>query len=313
MCTVEFKHTPVLLKEAVAGLEIKKNGIYVDATVGAGGHSAAILDKLSFPGHLYCFDCDIEAIMSAENKLSQVSNNFTLIRANFLQMSEELAGRGINGVDGILYDLGVSSYQLVDSDRGFSYRKDNQLDMRMDQRQILTAKTVVNTYSEDKLAELIYTNSNERYARKIAAAIVRARFRKEISSTLELADIISAAVPGKAKRDGHPAKRTFQAIRIEVNGELTILRQSLTKALKLLNSGGRLCVITFHSIEDRIVKQLFKESVIGSSWRRGMPVTLDEPKPKFRLITNKPILPSDDEILINHRSHSAKLRIIERV
>ena len=309
----EFVHVPVLLNECIEGLNIKNNGIYVDATTGAAGHSCKILEKLKFPGHLYCFDCDIEAIMTAERNLHQVGNDFTLIHANFQNMKEELQAKSVEKVDGILFDLGVSSYQLVDSDRGFSYNKDNDLDMRLDQRTTLTAKTVVNTYSEDKLAKLIYENSDERYARKIAANIVEARKKGTINTTLELAKIVSEAIPGKAKRDTHPAKRTFQAIRIEVNGELKILEASLKSALTLLESGGRLCVITFHSLEDKIVKNVFKEASNGVAWNRSMPVSFNDQKVEFRLITKKPILPSQKEVEMNHRSHSAKLRIIEKI
>lgn len=311
--TIEFKHTPVLLNECLEGLKIKSTGLYVDATTGGAGHSSEILKRLQTSGHLYCFDCDIEAIMKAEKTLFRISNNFSLIHSNFVNMKEELESRGVESVDGILFDLGVSSYQLVDSDRGFSYNKDNDLDMRMDQRLTLTAKTVVNTYSEDRLAKLIYENSDERYARKIAANIVNSRKKKTIESTQELAKIVSDSFPGKAKREGHPAKRTFQAIRIEVNGELKILEESLKTALSLLKSGGRLCVITFHSIEDRIVKKVFKESSSEAVWNRSMPVSLDSRKIAYRLITKKPILPTNDEINLNHRSHSAKLRIIERI
>jgi 16S rRNA (cytosine1402-N4)-methyltransferase len=309
----EFVHTPVLLNECIEGLNIKSNGIYVDATAGAAGHSCKILERLKFPGHLYSFDCDIEAIVTAERNLHQVGNDFTLIHANFKDMKEELANRSINEVDGILFDLGVSSYQLVDSDRGFSYNKDNELDMRLDQRQILTAKTVVNTYSEDRLAKLIYENSDERYARKIAANIVEARRKGTIATTKQLAEIVSAAIPGKAKRDTHPAKRTFQAIRIEVNGELRILESSLKSALTLLKSGGRLCVITFHSLEDKIVKNVFKEMTSGQAWNRSMPVSLSSGKIDYRLVTKHPILPTEREVELNHRSHSAKLRIIEKI
>lgn len=310
---MEFKHTPVLLNECLEGLNIKSDGLYVDATLGGAGHSKHILDKLD-KGHLYGFDQDQAAIDSATKNLEGYNKDkYTLIHENFKEMKECLIKLGVDQVDGILFDLGVSSYQLVDSDRGFSYKKDNVLDMRMDERNSLSAKDIVNTYSEEELAKLIYENSDERFSRKIAHAIVNYRKAKEISTTFELVKIIDDVMPGFSKRDTHPAKRTFQALRIEVNGELRILRASLENALKLLKPKGRLCVITFHSIEDRIVKQLFKEKTTNPSWHRGMPVMVEESKIEYRLVNTKPILPSEDEIINNHRSHSAKLRIIEKM
>ncbi len=312
---VEFFHIPVLLKECIEGLNIKPDGIYVDATTGAAGHSYHILKELSTSGHLYCFDQDLTAIEASRKRLSSLSSqNYTLIHANFKNMKAELSWYDVTRADGIIFDLGVSSFQLNQAERGFSYNRNATLDMRMDQSQSLSAKTVVNSYSVEKLSKIIYEYGEERYARRIADAIVKARAVKEIETTYELVDIISAAIPGIAKREkGHPAKRTFQAIRIEVNGELTILKESLEQALNLLGSGGRLCVITFHSLEDRIVKQLFKEKTSGSPWHRGLPISTKSEKIAFRLITPKPILPTEEEIEINNRAHSAKLRIIERL
>lgn len=312
---VEFFHIPVLLKECIKGLNIKPNGTYVDGTTGAAGHSYHILQELTSSGSLYCFDQDIAAIEASRIRLSSLSSrNFTLIHSNFKNMKKELEWYDVGEVDGIIFDLGVSSFQLNQAERGFSYNRNAILDMRMDQSQELTAKKVVNTYSEEKLTRILFDYGEEKFARKIAAAIVAARKEKEIETTYDLVEIISKAMPGFAKREkGHPAKRTFQAIRIEVNSELSILRDSLEQALSLLKSGGRLCVITFHSLEDRIVKQLFKEKTSSTPWHRGLPITNKEEKIEYRLVNNKPILPSDEEIENNNRAHSAKLRIIEKI
>lgn len=306
------KHISVLLNESIEGLNIKEDGIYVDATLGRAGHSSQILSRLSNNGKLYCFDKDNDAMEYSRERLSMISPQFELIHADFKNIKEELVKRGVNSVDGILFDLGVSSPQLDDGERGFSYNYDARLDMRMNREDKLDAYTIVNTYSETDLRKLIFTYGEERYASSIARNIVAARQKKKIETTFELVDIIKRSVPTKYLKEGHPAKRTFQAIRIEVNDELNGLKEAMDKALTLLNPKGRLVVITFHSLEDRIVKEKFKDASDGEHWNRYMPVTNDTSKKEYTLINKKPILPSQEELSENRRSHSAKLRIIEK-
>lgn len=310
----EFNHTPVMLIECLKGLNIFDGGIYVDATVGGAGHSSRILEQLKTGGHLYGFDQDALAIEIARERLSKISPRFTLIHANFKDMKGELLTRGISKVNGILFDLGVSSPQLDNAERGFSYNYDAVLDMRMDKRQEFSAYTLVNTWREKDIADILYRYGEEKYAKSIARKICEFRQNQKITTTFQLVDIIKSAIPASRKREkGHPAKQTFQAIRIAVNDELNVLAKGLKDALSLLDKGGRLCVITFHSLEDRIVKELFKTSTSFAPWKRGMPLTIEEVDVEFKLITKKPILPSDVEIEANNRSHSAKLRIIEKL
>lgn len=312
----EFKHITVLLNEAVDGLNIKPDGTYVDCTLGGGGHSGLILSKLSENGKLYSFDQDITAInfnkdkFKKENELGKI--NF--IKSNFRNISEELNKRNILGVDGILYDLGVSSPQFDNADRGFSYNYDAPLDMRMDQSQSLTARDVVNDWSYEQLVRIFFRYGEEKFAKSIARRIEKVRQQTPIETTGQLVDLIKEAIPAKARRKGgHPAKKTFQAIRIAVNDELGVLEESLEQALDLLNPGGRISVITFQSLEDRLVKVMFKQKTSLPELPPGLPVIPDNQKVEYKLITRKPIVPSEDEITHNNRAHSAKLRIIEKL
>jgi 16S rRNA (cytosine1402-N4)-methyltransferase len=306
------KHISVLLNESIEGLNIKKDGIYVDATLGRAGHSSHILSKLSGKGKLYCFDKDNDAMEVSRNRLSAISPQFELIHSDFRKMKEELNKRGISSVDGILFDLGVSSPQLDNGERGFSYNYDARLDMRMNREDKLDAYTIVNTYSETDLRQLIFNYGDERYASSIARNIVEARKVKPIVTTFELVDIIKRSVPAKYLRETHPAKRTFQAIRIEVNDEMNGLKEALKDAMSLLKPKGRLVVITFHSLEDRIVKEAFKEASEPEKWNRYMPVTNVTSSVEFAIVNKKPIVASEEELSINRRSHSAKLRILEK-
>ncbi len=311
---IEFKHQPVMLKECIENLNIKKDGVYVDATVGGAGHSYHILEVLDESGYLYCFDQDINAIEAARKHLQTLSKqNYSLINVNFSNMKEALNYKNTPIADGILFDLGVSSFQLDEPSRGFSYRYDAKLDMRMNQNNSLSAYDVVNRYKEEDLTRILFEYGEEKYARRIASNIVTHRKNKPIETTLELVEIIKNSVPSSYIRETHPAKKSFQAIRIEVNNELGILKQSLEDALALLKPYGRLVVITFHSLEDRIVKQLFKEKSSEESWHRGMPVNISTKPCEFKLITNKPLTASNEELEINNRSHSAKVRVIERI
>ncbi|MFR5892574.1 MAG: 16S rRNA (cytosine(1402)-N(4))-methyltransferase RsmH [Bacilli bacterium] len=307
---MEMKHISVLLNEAVEALNLRKDGLYVDCTLGGGGHSSLILSKIP-NGHLFAFDQDAYAIDVAREKLSLVADNFTIINSNFSNIKEVLNQRGVSGVDGILYDLGVSSFQIDLPERGFSYRLDGPLDMRMNQNQTLDAYTIVNTYNEERLKKLLYEYGEERYAPLIAKKIAIEREKKPITSTLELVDIIKKAVPANYLRLGHPAKQTFQAIRIEVNNELGILRKSLENGLTMLNRGGRMVVISFHSLEDRIVKKLFKEKTT-LNLPKGLPFIPSGYDIEFELVNHKIIIPSDDELTTNTRSHSAKMRVIQK-
>ena len=308
-----FHHISVLLQETIDGLNIKEDGIYVDCTLGGGGHSQEILKRLT-TGHLYCFDQDQTAIAAAQERLAQISDRFTIIYANFKNLKEELTKRGVSHVDGFVFDLGVSSPQFDDGERGFSYNYDARLDMRMDQNQKISAYELVNQAPVSDLITWLYKYSDEKFAKQIARAIARHREQKPIETTFELVDIIKEAIPAPARRKGgHPAKRTFQALRIAVNDELNVFEQALNDALTLLNVHGRIAVITFHSLEDKICKYTFQEVTKQPDLPRGMPVVPEYLKPQFKKITKKPIVASDEELLENHRSHSAKLRIIERI
>lgn len=312
----EFKHITVLLNEAVDGLNIKPDGTYVDCTLGGGGHSGLILSKLSGNGKLYSFDQDITAINFNKDKFKEENElgKINFIKSNFRNISEELNKRNISGVDGILYDLGVSSPQFDNADRGFSYNYDAPLDMRMNQSQSLTARDVVNDWSYEQLVRIFFRYGEEKFAKSIARRIEKVRQQTPIETTGQLVDLIKEAIPAKARRKGgHPAKKTFQAIRIAVNDELGALEESLEQALDLLNPGGRISVITFQSLEDRLVKVMFKQKTSLPELPPGLPVIPDSQKVEYKLITRKPIVPSEDEITHNNRAHSAKLRIIEKL
>ena len=305
-------HYTVMKNESIEALNLKDSGVYVDCTLGYAGDSSEILKRVK-KGFLFAFDQDSEAISWSRNKLEQIGNNFLIIKSNFLYMKEELLSRNVNGVDGILFDLGVSSPQLDEDYRGFSFHKDAPLDMRMDMDNPLTAKVVVNTYDEAKLADIIFRYGEEKYAKQIARNIVKYREKKEIETTFELVDIIRKSMPYKETIKTHPARRTFQAIRIEVNHELDILEESMEKALSMLNVGGRLAVITFHSLEDRIVKNVFKKYTEIDDVVKGMPNIPEKYLPDYKIINKKPITPKISELTENNRSRSSKLRIIERV
>ena len=303
-------HYSVMLNEVIESLNLKSDGIYVDATLGYAGHSSEILKRIK-KGHLFAFDQDIEAITYSKKKLESIGTNFTIIKSNFLYMKDELEKLGIKHVSGIVFDLGVSSPQLDNASRGFSYLHDARLDMRMDKDNPLSAYEVVNNYSESELSRIIFTYGEEKYAKNIARNIVRERAKKNIETTLELVDIIKHSMPYKETKDKNPARRTFQAIRIEVNHELLILDESIRNALKLLNVGGRLAVITFHSLEDKKVKSIFKEVTSVDKVVKGLPVIPDEYKPKFKIISD--FVPTEKELDENNRSRSSRLRVIERI
>ena len=309
-----MKHTAVLLHETVDSLNVKPDGIYVDGTLGRGGHAGLLISKLT-TGHLYAFDKDEQALKESRENLKDCLDYITMIHGDYRSMQEELQKRGVTSVDGIMMDLGVSSPQFDDPSRGFSYRFDARLDMRMDQTQDLDAWKVVNTYSREDLIRILKEYGEERYAVNIASAIVKERSRKPIDTTFELTDVIRSALPERElHKKGHPAKQTFQALRIEVNDELGALRRGLEEALHLLNVHGRCAVITFHSLEDRIVKQTFKDYSSAPFVQPRIPIPAEQmEQASFQLITRKPIIASDEEIEENHRSHSAKLRVIERI
>ena len=306
---MEFKHIPVLLDECITGLKIKENGIYVDGTLGGAGHSCKIAKELNNTGRLIGIDRDEEAIKVAKERLNQYTN-ITCIHANHDKLKEIMDYLNIASVDGILLDLGVSSYQIDEEERGFSYKKNGILDMRMDKAQKLTAQYIVNNYEEEKLANIIYEYGEEKFSRKIAKKICEYRKNKIIETTNELAEIIKKSVPNKG--DGHPAKRTFQAIRIEVNNEIHPLKNTVREAISLLNPGGRLCIITFHSLEDRIVKNAYTEALGKCTCPPDLPYCICGAKSEGKIITKKPIIPSDKEQKENTRSQSAKLRIFEK-
>ncbi len=312
---MDFNHTTVLLRETVDALAVKPDGIYVDATLGGAGHSAYLLSQLGEKGHLYCFDQDMTAIANAKVRLADAveQGRVTFIHANFRDLATALSQEGGSKIDGILYDLGVSSPQLDRQERGFSYKLEAPLDMRMNQEQALTAYDVVNTYSYHDLVTIFFRYGEDPFAKQVARRIEKARQIKPIETTTELADLIKSAKPAKAlRKKGHPAKQIFQAIRIAVNDELGAAEDSLEQALDLLAVGGRCAVITFHSLEDRLTKQLFKEkSTVDVP--KGLPFIPEEMQPHYRLVSRKPILPSPEELAANNRAHSAKLRVIERV
>ncbi len=310
---MEFNHTPVLLREVIECLKIVPNGCYVDGTLGGGGHASYVNEKLGLDGRFVGMDQDGEAILAASRRLERFHTRKDIVRRNYAEFDSVLDELGIDKVDGILLDLGVSSYQLDNAGRGFTYREDAPLDMRMDQRQSLTAKTVVNEYEEFRLYQIIRDYGEERFAKNIARQIVKARQKKPIETTQELSDLIRVAIPMKFRATGgHPAKRTFQAIRIEVNGELTVLEQTIDRMIERLKPGGRLCIITFHSLEDRIVKTKFRENENPCICPPEFPVCVCHRKPKGTNITKKPILPGETELAENSRSKSAKLRVFER-
>ena len=304
-------HYSVMLNEVIDALNLKDTGIYIDATLGYGGHSGEILKRVK-RGFLFAFDQDIEAINYSKEKLSKIGDNFLIIKSNFLFMKEKMQKQGVNKVDGILFDLGVSSPQLDTQERGFSYNLDARLDMRMDLDNQLDAYTVVNTYKEADLLRILFSYGEEKYAKSIVKNIIKARSIKPIETTKELSTIIKSSVPVKATLEKNPSRKTFQAIRIEVNHELDILDESIKNALDMLSVGGRLLVITFHSLEDRIIKNIFKEVSSVDKIVKGLPEIPDEYVPKFKIISDV-ILPSDIELDENNRSRSSKLRVIERI
>ncbi|KWW16096.1 ribosomal RNA small subunit methyltransferase H [Peribacillus simplex] len=308
-----FQHTTVLLKETVDGLNIKPDGVYVDCTLGGAGHSEYLLSQLSDKGRLYAFDQDETAIRNAKEKLESYGERIVLVPNNFKYLKEELNARGIEKVDGILYDLGVSSPQLDTPERGFSYNHDAPLDMRMDQSAAISAYDVVNTWSFHDLMRIFFQYGEEKFSKQIARKIEAAREIKPIETTFELVELIKEGIPAPARRKGgHPAKRVFQAIRIAVNDELGVFEDSLEQAISLLDMEGRISVITFHSLEDRICKTVFKKASSMPDLPPGLPVIPDEFKPTLKIITRKPILPSEEELEGNNRSRSAKLRIAEK-
>lgn len=310
---MNFQHTSVLLEETIANLKIKPDGTYVDGTLGGAGHASEVCKRLSATGRFIGIDQDDAAIAAAGERLREFGERVTIIRSNYCNMVSRLQERGILGVDGILLDLGVSSYQLDTAERGFTYREDAPLDMRMDQRAELSAYDVVNGYSEEQLVRIFRDYGEERFARNIARNICTARQEEPIRTTGELTEIIKRSIPAKIRATGgHPAKRTFQAIRIEVNQELTVLEESLDGMIDLLNDGGRLCVITFHSLEDRIVKNIFRKNEHPCTCPPDFPVCVCGKKSKGTVITRKPILPGEEEMTVNPRSKSAKLRVFER-
>ena len=310
---MEFKHEPVLLKECIEGLAIKPSGIYVDGTLGGAGHSSEIVKRLGEDGRLIGIDQDGEAIEAATKRLKPYKDKVTIVRSNYAQMKEVLRDLGIPKVDGILLDLGVSSYQLDNAERGFTYREDVPLDMRMDQRQTKTAKDIVNDYSEMELYHIIRNYGEDKFAKNIAKHIVQARQKAPIETTGQLIEVIKAAIPKKVRATGgHPAKKTFQAIRIELNHELDVLKNNLEDMIDLLNDEGRIAIITFHSLEDRIVKNIFRTSERPCICPPEFPVCVCGRVSKGKVITRKPIVPGKEELEENSRSKSAKLRVFER-
>ena len=302
-------HKSVLLDECINYLNLKDDSVIVDCTLGYGGHSSEILKRIP-NGFLYAFDQDLDAINSSQKRLSELASNYEIIKSNFVNLRKELTKR-TDLVDGILYDLGVSSPQLDEDERGFSFHKDARLDMRMDKSSPFSAYDVVNTYSYEELTNILYKYGEEKYASSIVKNIIKKREIKPIETTLELAEIIKESVPEKYRRDKHPARKTFQAIRIEVNHELDVFETSIKDALDLIKVGGRVCVITFHSLEDRMCKQIFKEVSEVDNLLRKLPIIPEDKMPKFKVIAN--ISPSLEELEFNNRARSARLRVIERV
>ena len=311
---INFSHRSVLLDECIENLNIKPDGIYVDGTAGGGGHSLEIVKRLTAGGRLIAIDRDDAAISAATQRLADYLDRVTFVRNNFSSAAEVCRELGIEKIDGILLDLGVSSYQLDTAERGFTHNADAPLDMRMDRRGELDAYTVVNTYTYEELRRVIWEYGEDRFAPKIASAIVRRREKAPIETTGELVDIIKSAIPPAAREGGHhPAKRTFQAIRIEVNGELDAIEPAIRNANAIMNEGGRIVIITFHSLEDRIVKQTYADMASGCTCPRTLPVCVCGKKPEVKVITKKPILPSERELEENPRSRSAKLRVAEKL
>ena len=310
---MEFKHTSVLLEETIENLNIRPDGVYADGTLGGAGHASEVCKRLSATGRFFGIDQDEAAIKAAGERLAVFGDRVTIIRSNYRDMVRQLQQRGVCGVDGIVLDLGVSSYQLDDADRGFTYRFDAPLDMRMDQRQEKTAGDIVNTYSESELYRVIRDYGEDQFARNIAKHICMARQKDPIRTTGELVEIIKQSIPMKVRmKGGHPAKKTFQALRIELNQELTVLEESLDDMIGFLNDGGRICIITFHSLEDRIVKSIFRKNENPCICPPNFPVCVCGRKSQGKVITRKPILPSADEMEHNPRSKSAKLRVFEK-
>lgn len=311
---MEFNHLSVLLNECIEGLAIKPNGTYVDGTLGGAGHAKHVCERLGESGHFIGIDQDTNALQVSTERLSSVAPKVSLVHSNFSHVREVLEELDIKGIDGMLIDLGVSSHQLDEPSRGFSYMHDAKLDMRMNQEASFSAYDVVNDYSEDELHQVIKSYGEEKWAKRIATFIVEKRQVAPIETTYELVDIIKSAIPAKARKEGpHPAKRTFQAIRIEVNKEIDIIRPTILDAVDKLKSGGRLCIITFHSLEDRIVKHTYKELEDPCTCAKHFPICVCGKIPTVKVITRKPILPSDEELEINPRARSAKLRIVEKL
>ena len=309
---MEFRHYSVLLQETIEELHIKPDGIYVDGTLGGGGHAYQVCSRLT-TGHFYGIDQDEAAIQAAGQRLEPFGDKVTIIRNNYCNLVSALAERGVTKVDGIVLDLGVSSYQLDTEERGFSYRYDAPLDMRMDQRQTLTARDIVNNYSEGDLFRIIRDYGEDKFAKNIAKHIVLERARKPIETTFELNEIIKAAIPAKMRTNGHPSKQTFQAIRIECNRELEVLKNSLNDLIGLLKPGGRLCIITFHSLEDRIVKNYFRNLGKQCVCPKEFPKCVCGGVPSAQILTRKPVCPSEEEIKMNSPSRSAKLRVVRKI
>ena len=311
---IKFSHVSVLLRECIEALNIKPDGIYVDCTTGGGGHSLEIVKRLTAGGRLIAIDRDEDALRAAGERLADYADRVTFVHSNYAILQSVLADLGIPKADGVLADLGVSSYQLDTAERGFSYMQDAPLDMRMDRKQPLSARDVVNTYSEEELRRILYDYGEEKFARNIAANIVKRRSERPIETTLELAELVKGSMPKAAREGGHhPAKRTFQAIRIEVNAELSSIPPALDAAVHALNPGGRVAVITFHSLEDRLVKQKFAALSSGCTCPREFPVCVCGKKPVVRVITKKPVTAGEDELEVNPRSRSAKLRVAEKI
>lgn len=311
---MEFRHISVLLEETIDSLNIKPDGIYVDGTLGGGGHSLEICKRLNKEGRLIGIDQDMDAIRAASERLKEYKDNVTIVHSNYQDMDSVVKNLDIGGVDGIVLDLGVSSYQLDTVERGFTYREDTPLDMRMDQSQVMTARDIVNDYSEMELFRVIRDYGEDGFAKNIAKHIVMARQEKPIETTGELNEIIKAAIPAKMRQGtGHPSKKTFQAIRIELNRELEVLENSLDKMIEMLNPGGRLSIITFHSLEDRIVKNIFRKNMNPCVCPPSFPVCTCGKKPMGKVITRKPIVPGNEELEENKRAKSSKLRVFERI
>lgn len=308
---MEFSHYSVLLKETIEQLHIKPDGIYVDGTLGGGGHAWQVCSRLE-DGHFYGIDQDDAAIHSAGERLASFGEKVTILHDNYCNMRAALAACGVGQVDGIVLDLGVSSYQFDNGERGFSYRFDARLDMRMDRRQALTAADIVNGYTQEELFRMIRDYGEDPFAQNIARHIVRARQEQPIETTFQLNEVIKAAIPAKMRQNGHPSRQTFQALRIECNGELDALKNSLDDMIGLLQPGGRLCIITFHSLEDRLVKNVFRENENPCTCPKTFPVCVCGRKPKGRVVTRKPVLPGEKELAENSRSRSAKLRVFEK-